>query len=696
MARPDPALPAPEALQVRSPRAQAREARLNRAFSGLSDPEAFARARLQVGPDTRTGLLLPAPAVAAVDVDVPASAELHLVSGILPPELAEGPPSDGATLVIEAGVGAEVTQVWRGPLQVGVFEPIRADLSPWAGRQVRLRFRTLPGRSPRFDYVFLGDPMVAPRRARPRRVVVLFIDTLRADHLGLYGHERDTSPWMDALGARGTTFTQARSVAPWTLPAYRSLLTGRRPRDWARGPTLPATLRARGWATAMFAGNLYLSDRFDGARGWGHHRVSLWPDAPSQVERGIRWLEAQDGRDALLLLHFMDPHLPYQEPEPWRSRYAGATPPGWDEAFHRGEVAGERIAPEVRAWIRDRYDNNIRYVDDALERLDEVLEPDDLVVLLSDHGEEFWDHGGFEHGHTLYDEVVRVPLVLAGGGVPTRRVDTPVSLLDVTPTILDWAGLEVPPGPGRSLHGGPVPKDRALPLGHVLYGFERWGVVAGSHKYRAFAGGEALHQLVEDPGEQRDRLGDPGAGSRSEWRGTLAEAHGATAAPTWRVGVSTTAATGGPDAPTRVRIRLPGGLEAAWLGEDAVGAGDVSLSIDGSTVEATFPAGWRGLREVFVAPMAPLEEAVPDVRVARDAAGPWRPVRLPDAASVAGSGRITDLARVALDDGVRVEVSVGLSPRPAADDVVPAGYDAELGGLLRAAGYVVGPADTDD
>lgn len=684
--RPDE--PAPVGWAVQSEVARVREARLNLDHSGL-DPDAFARASLRVGHTTRRGLYLPAPATAAVELRVPPAAELHLTPGIVPPEVRDLAPGDGATLVVEVQVGTKTTTVHRSTLTEGVFQPLRLDLSPWSGKQVRLRLRTEPGADSRYDYVLVADPIIAPRRATAKRVVLAFVDTLRPDRLGVYGYERPTSPTLDAWATRAVVFDQARSVAPWTLPAYRSLVTGRLPTDWRASRTLPGLLRDRGWATAMFGGNVYLSSNFEGDRGWGSHHVVNAPSATEQVDRALEWLAAQPDRDALLLVHFMDPHLPYSEPDTHRSLFAGAPPDGLPDKLVRRTVKRHQDEDGVRAYVSNRYDNNVRYVDDELARLLGVLGPDDLVIVFSDHGEEFWEHDGFEHGHTLNEELVRVPLLVRGPGFVAGRRTAPVSLLDVTPTVLAWAGEAPVDGPGKDLAtvGVGAAGGRPIPLGHPLYGVERWGVVQSGRKYRSSGGDEHLHDLGADPGEHAD-LWESGLGPDvGTWRSRMAAAHGAELGVGWRIVVSSLQARRAMDG-MEVRVSVPGGVAQAWVGADPNGSGRVTARIEDGVAIATWPEEWRGKREVYVLPARPIAETTPEFRIRRgdDA---WLTMTPPPERPTPDGGDA--LLVQEWPDEVRLRITHAAVPIPTPGGTETVGYSPELEGVLRATGYAVGP-----
>lgn len=382
-------------------------------------------------------------------------------------------------------------------------------------------------------------------------MVLILLDTLRADHLSSYGHEHDTTPALDALTA--ARFLRAYAPAHWTAPSTASLLTGLHPvshRTTGLGSvlsdealTLAEILREEGWVTGHVTGNFVASEAFGFTQGadWSISEANL-PQArlmPSSLGRvaarklapltralhlndwADRFLDSVDDRRFFLYLHYKDPHQPYVPPAPY------------DELFD-GDFDGRRIVdPAIRRhWpisererenMMARYDGAIRYLDDALARLFARLDAmgvrdETLVVITSDHGEEFQDHGGWLHGRTLYEETTRVPLLVSFPPlVPaTVEVDALVSLMDVLPTILDVVDLPHPDGlQGRSLLpllGGADEAD--APRGLLLDGTksERMAYVEGTWKLarRVMPDGEvrlALYDLAADPGESVNLAG---------------------------------------------------------------------------------------------------------------------------------------------------------------------------------------------
>jgi arylsulfatase A-like enzyme len=624
-------------VTFRYDKALLREANLHRAFvdASMSDAE-FVRKQIQEGWDSRSGLLLPAPGLIEWELTLPPMAEWHFSAGIARPELLDQPPSDGARLIAEVEVDGKTTQLLDLSLSVGEFPFHTVDLSAHSGKTAKIRLRSDPGASNAADLVFVGEPAVASRKADPRTVLMVFIDTLRPDHLGLYGYERDTTAAIDHLAESAAIFTNARSIAPWTLPSARTIVTGQQPEAYDDAITLQETLRAEGYATAFIAGNVYLSANFDMHRGWDLHRVGLWPPAEEVTDDAIAWLDERRGRDALLMVHYMDAHLPYIEPRAYRHLYAGDGPKGLEGEFHLPDIRKANLKDEAdRQYVRDRYDNNIRYTTDQVQRLVSRLDDNDVLLIFADHGEEFWDHGGFEHGHTTFDELLRVPLVVRAPGVPAGRIDAPVSLLDLTPTVLDLVGVD----PAEALDGSSLlPLAQGAPeavaafaerdhaFGRPLYGRERWGVIVDDKKWASHNGRETLHDLAADPGETKNlfRLNHKDRGK--PYREALSTALDMPVDVSWRLLPSQHRGGPLPSEPMEILCSVPGGVRYAWVGDDPLDNADATTEIleaqqgwdtlsawgaahaprdgedDVAFVRATF-ARW-GPREAYITPEA--------------------------------------------------------------------------------------------
>ena len=567
------------------PQATVRERRLHQAFSDVSGTS-FTDYQAQDGWVSRSGILLNAPGRIAWAIAVPAAGEFHFVPTLVEPEILDEAPSDGAEIVVTVEVDGARHEVHREAVALHAAPYRRVDLSRWEGRDVLLEVASVPGASPRGDHVLLAEPVVASRKNNPRTVLMVFIDTLRPDHMSLYGYQRDTTAAIDHLATTGAVFTEARSIAPWTLPSARTIVTGMQPESYETSMSLQETLRDQGWATAFIAGNVYLSANFDMHRGWDYHTVGMWPLAEVATDDALAWLDDRAGRDVLLQVHYMGVHLPYKEPQAYRHMYAGSGPDGLPDEFHLSTLRSAKLRKEEdRQYIRDRYDNNIRYVTDQVQRLVSRLDDNDVLVLYADHGEEFWDHGGLEHGHTVYDELLRVPLVIRAPGVAPGRIDAPVSLLDITPTILDLVGV----APAQALDGASlVPLTQGDPaaeqrfrarhhaFGRPLYGHERWGVIAGDKKWSTHEGDEALYDLSADPGEAKDLLKRKGITDRgAPFRAAMAEAIRFPVDISYRFQPTQNRGGAAPPEGLELVCAVPGGVRDLWSGDDPLENADV-------------------------------------------------------------------------------------------------------------------------
>jgi len=317
---------------------------------------------------------------------------------------------------------------------------------------------------------------------RPNLVVYL-IDTLRADHLGCYGYARPTSPAIDAFAREGVLFEKARAQSSWTRPAVATILTGLQPithqtqnsneRLPAAIETVAERLRAAGYLTAMITTNGNVAGRFGFRQGF--ERFDYLPEDEASPELHVlsdvvdrhaeSFLARRDpARPFFLLLHTTDPHDPYAPREPFRSRLAPGVPlaAGSAARLRELEAAGGALAAGAIEPIVALYDAEIAQNDAAFGALLGRLEAAGLaattaVMLLSDHGEEFLEHGGWTHGKTLYEEQLRIPLLLRlpGGEAAGLRSEGIAEQIDVAPTLLDLAGLTVPAEwPGESLLPG--------------------------------------------------------------------------------------------------------------------------------------------------------------------------------------------------------------------------------------------------
>ncbi len=367
-----------------------------------------------------------------------------------------------------------------------------------------------------------------------RNVVVYLVDTLRADHLGCYGYERETSPRIDAFAEEGILFANCLAQSTWTKPATASVLTGEYPaRHGATNdlaaispelPTLAERLQAAGWRTAGFVANGFVGSENGGfRRGFESFEYRHRGDQPYAVaelvlDDALAWLAENASEPFFLYVHTVDPHAPYGPPAPFRARFASGVV---EKALQ--PPRGTTAVPEAeRQRLVDLYDAEIAYSDHHFGRLLDNLRDlgradDTLVVFLSDHGEEFFEHGEWGHNPRMYQEVVHVPLIWRIPDWPEEgrglRHEGLVLQVDVVPTLLDALGLEPDPAlPGTSLLERCTRPPDSMEVGISEadhWGTHRKAVVASGKKYiRQWSPDEReyLFDLEDDPGEERNLL----------------------------------------------------------------------------------------------------------------------------------------------------------------------------------------------
>jgi arylsulfatase A-like enzyme len=312
----------------------------------------------------------------------------------------------------------------------------------------------------------------------PPNILLISIDSLRADHLGCYGYERPTSPAIDALGQEGVIFGEAISQAPWTLPSHASLLTslyGRthQTNDISRQlpsqvPTIASELSKAGYETAAVVSGTFMKKQFGLNSGFDHydddiaemsHKESHEAVTSPGIHQKAEEFLADVQEPFMLFLHYWDVHYDYDPPPPYDTKFD----PDYEGSItSKSFLKNRRIQPGMAEADLDHvvslYDGEIGWVDEHIAKLLANLEASGLdertiVILTADHGDEFFEHGGKGHSHSLYHELVHVPLIIRGPGItPGGRISAPVELIDIMPTILDLTGLDAPEGlQGRSL-----------------------------------------------------------------------------------------------------------------------------------------------------------------------------------------------------------------------------------------------------
>ncbi|MEC8422662.1 MAG: sulfatase, partial [Myxococcota bacterium] len=441
----------------------------------------------------------------------------------------------------------------------------------------------------------------------PPRMVLVLVDTLRADRLGVYGHSRSTTPALDAWAAEATVFETARSPAPWTLPAARALLGAGAPENYTEDDTVVTRLAAAGWYTHAVLANPNLSPAAGFGEGW--HAVSMddGANASAQIGRALEALDEAPAGPTFILVHLMDPHLPYVEDAAYRGLWAGPAPSErLQGAFTETQLRAARLAgaaplsAEERVYLAARYDQNVRAVDDALGPLLARLRPTDTLIFTADHGEALGEDDHVGHGHALSEPVVRVPLVVGGPGWHPGRVAGAVGLADVGATMLGVAGATRPAAAtGRDLRtdrGG-----HPMRLSHTRVGPARIGLVSGQQKWVATLSRVAHFDLGIDPDEDAPRHAGWTTAEIDHWADAggppLDEVWGVALAPA--VEAATQLAQPGVEA---VTLRHPAGLASVNWPPSARGARpDAAARGDGWRVTSAGPLP----RELWFRPLDP-------------------------------------------------------------------------------------------
>lgn len=518
---------------------------------------------------------------------------------------------------------------------VWIDEEREGEACPAVGDWKRLR-RDLPAGEHRVVLQVDGgvgawaDPRVLPVADAERPDVVLVIlDTTRWDHLGAAGYDlRATSPVLDRWAQGATVYTNARAPSPWTAPSIASILTGLGPTLHGAGgrrvgeapgtsdaerkanaynaliasvPTLASRLRTEGYETVALSANGFFAYRNGLDAGFSRfvsYSGSGWEGAREGASEAASVLKNRvPGAPTFLAVHFVDPHHPYTMRLPPPEGYAPPRDLNLVEAGsgkHRTVSLPAPSGPARRhpGSMQVLYDAEIRWLDEALQGVFDAIPDDALVVVVADHGEAFGEHGQFMHGNTLYEELLRVPLVVRFPG-EHGRVVTPVSSVDVTPTLLARLGYPAEGLTGSVLPapGAPAGEPRVFYSESMYDGPDRTAAFDGRWKYiltHPSGGGdrsprglhdptptkEELYDLSVDPSEQHDRAADAPA-ERDRLR-DLVYAHLAATWPGMHVRCA-------PVGPMDVRVQASAGA-IGRVGPLTLEPGDTSRLVDGAVV----------------------------------------------------------------------------------------------------------------
>ncbi len=371
----------------------------------------------------------------------------------------------------------------------------RIDLSPYADIELRIKFITTsppssPNRSSTEDtfpeeveFAYWENPVVYrsqmshTQKTPAPNVILISLDTLRADHLKCYGYERETSSNMDRLAADGVLFNNATSSTSWTLPSHMSLLTALDNKNHGVNKanphldlsivTLADLLRKNGYFTHAITGGALVSHRFGFSKGFDFYReFKRSQKQPRSAEKLFhhfnQWLNNNKDKRFFLFLHTYQTHDPYTCPSPFNSAFFDGKPMPWKEGDMEKILFGEKrknfvpfrnLSSLEQENVAALYDGEIHYTDEVLirpliKKLKELdLYQNTMIILTSDHGEEFFDHGAWYHGHTLYNELIHIPLIIKFPHFEHRnqRIGETVRIVDIMPTILDQLDIDFSP-----------------------------------------------------------------------------------------------------------------------------------------------------------------------------------------------------------------------------------------------------------
>jgi len=497
--------------------------------------------------------VLPAspPSKVVLKADVPRGGVLNVAVGIPEDKQSKGA-VEFVISVMEKGRSQTVLTKVVDPIsrpEHRTYLNLRADLSRFAGkdRELVLETRAFEKDGDLFR-AFWGAPAISvdPKFAvrKDPLVIVYLVDTLRADHTMPYGYARKTTPELLKFAADAVLFENGIAHASWTKPSVASLMTSRLPsRHRAvqlRDPldsgqvTLAEMLDGRGFATGAVIANsvIYAADSnfhqgfdvFAGLHGEEGRRSKL-VDTRLVVDKALEFLDSRRGLPTFLYVHTMDPHVPYAPPVPFDTMFDPKPLPDHPGVDPRTDFK----EPLDRERLIAQYDGDIAYGDQQFGRFIDELKKrgvydDALILFVSDHGEEFQDHGGWLHGRSVFDELVRVPLIVkfAGRQGAGSRIPQMVALSDLLPTVLEACGMPVPDPPaiiGRPLQGvafAKVPEQTVVSeISHR--GFVSSGIRTGQAKYiRRFSpqADELYFNLVKDPKEQTNLMAENPPGAR--------------------------------------------------------------------------------------------------------------------------------------------------------------------------------------
>lgn len=425
----------------------------------------------------------PTPSYTSSDIPIPDAARLEFAIGLAPDE---NTPVQSVVFSVSIQSGNSTHEIFTRELSTADYADAAAakwvdesiDLSAWTGQSARLTFFATAGET-QYAGARWANPIVYSGLARPTaaspNVLIISLDTLRADHLGCYGYPRDTSPNIDRLAAESIVFEECMAPSSWTLPSHATMFTGLPPAlhgayafsaPLLRGSnvTLSELARDAGFLTVAFTEGAYVGGPLGFYQGFDlyAHGKQTGPSPRGNASQTFAaagdWLERHRDRPFMMFLHTYQIHWPYIPPDPYANKFT-SSPVNSIEFFNKireNDFNGNSFMvitkdPQERQTVKDLYDGGIAYTDallgDLFARMERLgLMENTAIVIVSDHGEGFWEHGLASHGTVLYREMLHVPLIIRmpGKNPPAGRRTDLVALADLFPTVANWLGADHP------------------------------------------------------------------------------------------------------------------------------------------------------------------------------------------------------------------------------------------------------------
>lgn len=451
----------------------------------------------------------------------------------------------GPERIFSRRITAEDSGFWKQWLKNEV------DMRPYAGEIVKISFKLSTNNEGSKENAALGwgrpvlvsmVPLAAQENDSKRKskkdkikrlpnIIIYLADALRADHLGCYGYEKMTSPHIDEFALDGILFENAVSQAGWTQPAVASLFTGLYPSSHRvtniknalneNFTTIAELLKAKGYSTGAFIKNPLVSQEVGFSQGFDTFRLVKHAEREKLTQLAADWVANAGSSPFFLYVHALNPHEPYDPPKVFYEKFA---------VDYSGKVNGkvstlkalkngkwpEKVTGADIEYLISLYDGEIAHADDAFGRFMDAIKKqgihqDSLIIFMADHGEEFYDHGSFSHGQSLYSELTHIPLIIKLPGNLNRgkRVSGIARQIDIIPTIMDIIGSPAAIGDGQSLSGqleGTTRNDSVLGISEQ--GALRSAVIYNRNKLIKTRGGKfEFYDLRTDPREKNNIFG---------------------------------------------------------------------------------------------------------------------------------------------------------------------------------------------